>query len=76
MDSSWKRQVEAKTRVLIIYLSKLMNAIDYNVLYIGFGYLMANYWQTLGYPELNSKCESLFRFETIPNTIGLNRILN
>src|SRR4030095_10044959 len=48
MDSSWKRQVGAKTRVLIIYLSKLMNVIDYNVLYIGFGYLMANYWQALG----------------------------
>ena len=53
MDSSWKRQVEAKTRVLIIYLSTLTNAIDYNVLSIGFGYLMANYWQALGYPELN-----------------------
>jgi hypothetical protein len=33
--------------------------VDYNVLHIGFGYLMANYWQTLGYPELNSKCESI-----------------
>ena len=51
-------------------------AVDYNVLHIGFGYLKANYWQTQGYPELNSKCESLFGFETIPNTIGLNRILN
>ena len=53
MDSSWKRQVEAKSKVLIIYLSVLLNAIDCNVLYIGFGYLMANYWQALGYPELN-----------------------
>ena len=76
MDSSWKRQVGAKTRVLIIYLSKLMNAIHYNVLYSGFGYLMANYWQAPGCPELNSKCESLLGFKTIPNTIGLNRILN
>jgi len=53
MDSSWKRQVGAKTRVLIIYLSKLMNAIHYNVLYSGFGYLTANYWQALGYLDLN-----------------------
>ena len=30
-----------------------MNAINYNVLYIGFGYLMANYWQDLGYLDLN-----------------------
>lgn len=52
MDSSCKRQVGAKTRVLIIYLSKLMNAIDF-VPPIGIGYLMANYWQALGYPELN-----------------------
>ena len=73
MDSSWKRQVEEKTRVVIIYLSKL--SIDCNVLPIEFGYLMANYWQAPG-PELNSKCESLLGFKTISNTIGLNRILN
>jgi hypothetical protein len=30
-----------------------MNAIDFNVLPIGIGYLMTNYWQALGYPELN-----------------------
>lgn len=53
MDSSCKRQVGAKSRVLIIYLSNLMNAIDYNVLAIGIGYFIANYWQALGYPELN-----------------------
>ena len=53
-----------------------MNAIDYNVLPIGIGYLMANYWQALGYSEYKFKCESLFGFKKIPNTIGLNRILN
>jgi hypothetical protein len=53
MDSSWKRQVEAKIRVLVIYLSKLINAIDYSVLAIGIGYFIANYWQALGYLDLN-----------------------
>lgn len=53
MDSSCKRQVGAKSRLLIIYLSNLMNAIDYSVLAIGIGYFIANYWQALGDLDLN-----------------------
>ena len=59
-----------------LFIKAYEYAIDYNVLPIEFGYLMANYWQVLGYPELDSKCESLLGFKTRPNTIGLNRILN
>ena len=59
-----------------LFIKAYEYTIDYNVLPIEFGYLMANYWQAPGCPELNSKCESLLGFKTIPNTIGLNRILN
>ena len=51
-------------------------AIDFDEPPIEFGFLLANYWQALGSPELNSKYESFFGFKTMPNMIGLNRILN
>lgn len=41
MDSSWKRQVEARTRVLVIYFS-LINAIDKNVSPCPMNLVMAN----------------------------------
>jgi hypothetical protein len=59
-----------------LFIKACEYAIDYNELPIEFGFLLANYWQAPGSPELNSKYESFFGFKTIPNMIGLNRILN